>query len=242
MVDLSKFRQSADVKQDSDSLGGFLWESGAYPVKVDSAYFTEAASGAVGVVINLTNGSKDFRTTQYIQSGNAKGNKTTYTDKNKQEVPLPGFTQVNNLCLLTLGKEIADMATEKKTVNVYNAKAGKEIPTEVDMLTGLIGQEIIMGVVKQTVNKSVKSDSGAYVPTAETKDENEVDKFFRASDKMTVAETLAEAETAEFYSKWVEKREGVTVNKVKEVKAQSFSGGAAAGGGDTSSTTSLFNT
>ena len=52
-----------------------------------------------------------------------------------------------------MGKEINTLETETKVVNVYSFEAKAEVPTKVDMLTELLGQEIVVGIIKETVDK-----------------------------------------------------------------------------------------
>jgi hypothetical protein len=88
----------------------------------------------------------------------------------------------NSLCLLTLGKEISELTTEEKVLNIYSPDAKAEVPTKVQVLMDLLNQEILVGLIKQTVDKTAKDAAGAYQPTGETREENEIDKFFRARD------------------------------------------------------------
>ena len=54
-----------------------------------------------------------------------------------------------------------------------------------------------------------------YEPTGETRDENEIDKLFRAKDRMTTAEIRAQAETAGFIDTWDAKHSGTVKMKAK---------------------------
>ena len=213
------------VENETDSVGGSSGplESGAYPAKVEVAYVKKAASGAVGVVLLLkTSSGRELRTTEWVQSGDAKGNNNFYVDKRSGEKRyLPGFNTVNSLCLLTAGIELYDVTTKTKLVDIYDFDLKKDIPTEVEVITDIIGKDIIVGAIRQTVDKQQKDDSGTYVNTGETRDENEINKFFRASDKLTTAEIRAESTEPAFHNTWAEKWTGVTRNKAK--------GGAAAG-------------
>ena len=121
------------------------------------------------------------------------------------------------------------MDTESKVIKLYNYEAKAELPTKVDMLADLIGQEVIMGLIRQTVDKNVKDAAGAYQPTGETRDENEVDKFFRAKDRMTTAEIRAQAETAGFIDTWDAKFTGTVKNKAKGAAAGGTAGAPKAG-------------
>ena len=72
----------------------------------------------------------------------------------------------------------------------------------------------------KTVDKTKKNDAtGQYEPTGETREENEIDKLFRASDRMTTAEIRAKAAEASFAFTWETKNTGVTKNKSKGAPA-----------------------
>jgi hypothetical protein len=220
---LSALASDAGIKQEKDSAGGNpALESGLYNCKVNMAYLNKASSGALGLVLNLqAEDGREVRQTLWMTSGTAKGATNYYTDKNGEKQYLPGFNHANGLCLLSVGKEISQMDTETKVVKIYSPEAKAEVPTKVEVLTDLLGKEILVGLLKQTVDKTKKNESGFYMPTGETRDENEIDKLFRASDRMTTAEIRAQAAEASFAMTWETKNTGVTRNKAK---------GAASGG------------
>ena len=232
------------IANERDSVGnGGAVESGLYPSKVALAYMTKSSGGAVGIVLHLkTDGGREVRNTVYVTSGTAKGGTNFYTDKEGKKQYLPGFNLMNSLALLTVGKELSELDTETKVVNAYSAEAKAEVPTKVEMITELLGQEIIAGVVKQIVDKTKKDDGGVYQPTGETREQNEIDKFFRARDKMTVAEIRAQAAEPAFYDTWDAKHTGKTQDKSKGVGANGGTAGApkAAGGGTAKPKASLF--
>ena len=216
---LASLSTDASIADEKDSVGstGAL-DSGLYKAKVALAYITKSAGGAMGLVLNLkTDANREIRQTLWMTSGTAKGGKNYYEDKNGDKQYLPGFLHANSLALLTVGKEIAALDTETKVVNVYSAEAKSEVPTKVEMLMDLIGQEVIVGLIKQTVDKTKKNDAGMYEPTGETRDENEIDKLFRAKDRMTTAEIRAQADTASFIDTWETKFTGIVKNKAKGV-------------------------
>jgi hypothetical protein len=213
-----KTDESIATERDSVGNGGPL-DSGLYPSKISLAYLTTSKGGALGLALSLkTDTGRDIRATVYMTSGTDKGCKN-YFEKDGEKQYLPGFNLANSLALLTVGKEIGDLDTEQKVVNVYNYEAKAEVPTKVDMLTDLLGQDIIAGVIKQIVDKNQKNDAGQYVPTGETREENEIDKFFRARDKMTTAEIRAQATEAAFYDTWDAKWTGNVRNKAKGAAA-----------------------
>lgn len=213
---LSNLSTDASVTEEKDSVGssGPL-DSGLYKSTVALAYVTKSAGGAMGLVLNLkTEAGREIRQTLWMTSGTAKGGKNYY-EKDGEKFYLPGFNHANSLALLTCGKEISELDTETKVVNVYSAEAKSEVPTKVEMLMDLLGKEIIVGVLRQTVDKTKKNDAGVYEPTGETRDENEIDKLFRAKDRMTTAEIRAQAENATFIDTWDAKHSGTVKMKAK---------------------------
>ena len=249
---LASLKADPEVKiaEDKDTLGGGFGpiESGAYRAKVGMAYVAKSGSGALGLFLTFLVGdeAKEVRQTLYMTSGDAKGNKPYYT-KDGENYPLPGFSQAKSLALLTTGKEMSDLDTEEKVVKLYNSEAKAEVPTKVQAVMELIGQEVIIGIIKQTVDKNVKDATGAYVANGETREENEIDKFFCAKEgheNKTTTEIKAKGE-AEFYPEWVKKWTGVTRNKTKGAAAGAAgTAGApksgAASGGTAKPKSSLF--
>lgn len=235
------------IANEKDTVGGggnYILDSGLYTCTVETAYITKAASGALGMVVNFkTEDGRSLRQTFWLTSGSAKGCKNYY-EKDGEKHYLPGFILANSLSLLTTGMEINQLETEKKVIPLYNPEAKAEVPTKVDMVMDLLGKEILVGVLKTIVDKTKKNAAtGIYEPTGETREENEVDKFFRARDKMTTAEIRAQAPEATFYKVWAEKWTSKVKEKAKGAKQAAGSLGtpkAAATGEIKRPTTSLF--
>ena len=240
---LANLTTDESIANERDSIGnGGPMDSGLYPFNVAMAHINKAASGALGLVVALkTAEGKEVRETLWMTSGTAKGCKNYY-EKDGQKNYLPGFIAANALALLTVGKEISQLDTETKVINLYSPEAKAEVPTKVEVVMDLLNQEIIAGVIKQTVDKSVKNDAGVYVPTGETRDENTIDKFFRAKDRMTTAEIRAQAEVPTFIETWEQKWTGKTRDRSKGAGSAGTPGipKAAAAAGTKKPTTSLF--
>lgn len=231
---------SIENEKDVVMSGGPL-DSGAYKATVSLAYLTESSGGAVGLVLHFkTETGRELRQTLWMTSGKAKGKKNYY-EKDGQKFYLPGFNNANSLALLTIGKEIGDLEPETKVVQVYSPEAKSEVPTKVECLTELMGQEIVVGVIKQVVDKTQKDDAGVYQPTGETREENEIDKFFRARDLMTTAEIRAKADEAAFHQTWVDKWTGQVRERAKGSNGAQGKAGAPKAGASTKPTTSLFS-
>lgn len=243
---LSTLKSDASIANERDSLGGSrVLDTNVYKFKVQHAYATKSSGGAVGLAVNLKGeAGQELRQTFWMTSGTAKGCKNFYEDKNGEKQYLPGFILANSLCLLTVGQEISSLDTETKVIPLYNADAKAEVPTKVDMIMDLIGKEILAAVVRQTVDKTKKNDAtGVYEPTGETREENEIEKFFRERDRMTTAEIRAQAETASFIDTWITKNAGVVRNKAKGSTGNAGSAGlpvAPAAPANKKPTSSLF--
>lgn len=207
---------------ESDNLGTSFTviASGANEYEITSAYVTKSQNNAMAVNLETINADKQVLKQQlWVTSGKAKGCKTYYKNKEGEKQYLPGYLHANSICLLTVGKNLVSLDTTEQLVDVYDPKQKAKVPTKVDVISDLIGQKVILGVIKQTVNKRKKNPAnGKYEPINEYRDENELDKVFRLKDHMTVAEIKAKAEEATFYDKWVEKWTDVTRDRTVEVK------------------------
>jgi hypothetical protein len=221
--------ESIDNEKDSVGGSGGPVESGLYTHTVAMAYLNKSAGGAMGLVLTLKGqNNKEVRQTLWMTSGTAKGAKNYY-EKDGVKNYLPGFNLANSLCLLTCEKEISAMETEEKLINVYSYDAKAEVPTKVNVVMDLLGKEIITGLIKQNVDKTKKNDqTGIYEATGETRDENEIDKFFRAEDRMTVAEIRAKAVEAAFANTWDAKWTGKTKERAKGAQTGAGTGIAGA--------------
>jgi hypothetical protein len=215
------------ISNETDRLGGGgVLESNLYPATIKLAYLTVAGSGALGLAVNAkTSEGREIRETMWVTSGTEKGGKNYY-EKDGQKHYLQGFLIGNSLALLATGKELADLDTEEKVIKLYSKDAGGEVPTKVQVVTDLLDKEILLGVIKELSDKSVKGDDGKYHPTGETRDQNVIDKVFRASDKKTTAEIRAQAEEATFYQAWADKWAGKVRDKSTSKSGASGSAGA----------------
>lgn len=242
---LSGLTTSNDIAAEKDSVGGgSVLDSNVYNFTVKLAYLQKAASDALSLVVHLTTeDNKEVRQQFWMTSGKEKGCKNYYVDKKGDKQYLPGFNMANSLCLLTVGKEISQMETETKVVNVYSKEASAEVPTNVEMLTELLGKQVLGGLIKQVVDKNVKDAAGNYVPSGETREENELDKLFRERDGKTTAEILAQAPEAVFIETWKKKWVGQVRDRASKQAgtAGAPKAGAAPAGGTSKPQNSLFS-
>ena len=234
------------INPETDRLGGFTpLETGLYKLVIILAFITKAASEAMCLNIHFeTEDKKLLRSQFWMTSGKKKGCKNFYLNpKTKEKHYLPGFNMANAISLMTIGKEIGTIETEVKSINLYNSDQQKEVPTDVEMILPLIGKTICGGVIKQIVDKNVKdTKTGEYVPTGETRVENEIDKFFHDPSGLTMTEATAKLKDPVFKGKWLEKWEGQTRDNSTDTKGAPKAGapGTAPAVGDAAPQEVLF--
>ena len=220
------------IQDEKDSLGssGPL-DSNVYDLTIKYAFMTKSKGGALALNLHLNEASGALLRQQlWVTSGDAKGNKNYY-ERNGKRHYLPGFNIANAVSLLSVGKEISKLDTEEKTIKLYNFDSKSEEPTVVDMVMDLVGKEITCGVLKQVVDKNVKDPAtGEYVPSGETRTENEIDKVFRTRDKLTVAEIRRKLTEPVFYEEWTAKWKGKEKDKSTGTKTSGTTGAPQAAG------------
>lgn len=241
MSALSKFTTSDQIENETDTLGGGgPLDSDIYEFNIDMAYVIKSKGGATAIVLDLTTGKKELKQTLWVSSGDAKGNKNYYENDAGEKNYLPGFNLAESLCLLTVAKPLSEMVDEEKLVNIYDYDQKKDVPTKVPVLTELLNQKVYGAVFRQTVDKKKNDGNGNYVATGETREENELVKFFRIKDKMTTAEVRAAASEAAFFDSWKEKFAN-TVRDRSTKNATSGTAGAPQANGSAQPTKSLFS-
>lgn len=247
-----------EVEDDYVGGGGFILDTDIYPAKIKYAYIGKSnSSKAQNLTLCVVINGKEL--TRQIWMTNGQG-EVTYKDKKTNELKnLPGYNQVNGLCMLLASKEVGEMEVEEKTLNLYDYDAKKEVPQAVDCFTELHGVDCQIAIQRITVDKNKKNDStGEYEPTGETRDENEFIKFFPENALVTISEVqhfiqslggdfedvlrdgdldkaISKMEDDGAYAaKWLETNRGKTWNKstgaAKEGK--SFGGGKSGGGSE----------
>ncbi len=117
-------------------------KSGAYVCIVKMAKVIHANSGAVGLSLDLeTEDGKKAYLTEYFVSGDAKGNKTTYTDKEGNEINLPGFSKVKAINFLLTG--VSGLPSgEIKTIMEYDFDLKQEVSVEREVVTSWLNRPI----------------------------------------------------------------------------------------------------
>lgn len=205
--------KSEGLEESQDRIGGFAaLESGITTGIVKAMYAGKSPGGAnsVSIVLDI-GGGKEYRETVYITNKSGENFFLNKEDKTKK-VPLPGFTIIDDLCLVTTGKPLSDQEWEEKVIKLYDFDLKKELPKGVMMATEVIGCEVSLGIINTLENKNVKSGD-EYVATADVRNVNHTDKVFHTASKMTVAEGRAGSEEAKFWDSWSERNKGVTRDK-----------------------------
>jgi len=232
--------EDATIAAEKDTLGGSNFGplgSGVYRnMKIVMAYVQMSKGGAMGIILHLLNQDtgKELKQTLWVQSGTAKGSKNYYETKNGEKRYLPGFEIFSAITKLGANLLPSDMTVEEKTVSLWSYEEKKDVPTQVDVIMPLLGKFITLGIVKQTVDKTINvngpNETPNYMPTGETRDENEIKKVFRAEDGLTVAEASAEATEAVFINTWANKNTGVTIDRSTKVAAPAAGAAPSASG------------
>jgi len=235
-----------DVEESRDSVGSQPISSGVYPATIKACYVTHSKGGAMAVNLHLDLDGRELRNTVYITSGDKKGNSNTYTKQDGTKAMLPGFDLFRSLCLMTVGREPAEIEPENGIMKIWDRDQNKEVPQEVPIIKDLTGATVQAGLLRKIVDKNVQADDGSYVPSGETREIVEIDKFFHAETGQTVAEARANT-SADFINTWSDKWTGVTVDKATKgdtaqsrPQATAFGGTPAANSGATAPKASLF--
>lgn len=236
--------KSDNLAKAEDRLGGGFEAkpSGSYEAVLKMVYAGQSSGGAQSITIIADLGGSELRETVYITN---KSGENFYSDKNdpKKKLPLPGFTLVNDICLLVTGSPLEDQETAEKKVKVYDPSERKEVPTDVPVLTDLLGQKIRLGILREISDQEKKDDSGNYVKQYDdsgkikTRTQNTIDKAFHPETFKTVNEYLLEVETPEFHEAWVQRNTGKDRNRATRDSGGNNAGSTGAGrpGGASSS-------
>lgn len=220
--------QEVKIEETKDVIGGGnkfgIVDTDIYTVTIKQAYVDYSKGGAMSINLEFhTDSGNVVKSQQWVTSGNAKGNKNYYTDSKGNNHFLPGYVTVDDICKLAAEAPLSSMDTEEKMVQVYDFEQGKQVAKPFQVLVDLIGTKVDLAIEKQIVDKNVNDGTGNYVPSGETREQNEVVKAFCADDKVTVTEKKAGLTEANFYDKWVAKNKGEVINKAKGVPAQADS-------------------
>ena len=230
------------LEQQEDRLGGGFskFETDAYDAKIKVAYAGQSDGGARNVTVVADIGGKEYSETIYITNKQGENFFLNKQDTTKK-VALPGFTTINDICLVCTDEGALEFQpAEEKVVNIYDYELKRDVPKSVMVLTSLTGKDVTLGIQKILENKNEKKGN-EYVPIADTRETNAIQKVFHAATKMTVLEAQQGATEAAFYPAWVDKNKGQTYDKrsIKDGQGGKTAGGAPQAGA-TAPRTSLF--
>jgi hypothetical protein len=264
-------KKAAAEKVEEDFMGGGgALDTDIYLATIKTAYIGKAAaSDARNVTLLLDINGREVR--QQIWVSNRAGEVTYKDKKTGDDKNLPGFNQINSLCMLLCSKEMGGMDVEELTVKLYDFTAGKELPQAVDCFTELHGEKVNVALQRQTVDKTAKNENtGNYEPTGEVRDQNEIVKFF-PEDKLVSISEVAEFvrglggnfdvivdagevgkaianmpdEAGSYADKWLERNKGQTYDKSTgkgSSEGKAFGSGSASGAATKAAKkTSLFD-
>jgi len=228
-----------NLEKSEDRVGGGSPSvaSNIHDVKIGMVFITESQHGAKAFNLVATIDGQEYKETIYFTTRNGD---ISYPDKQdpKKLHPLPGFTLLNDICLLTTGEALdqQDAHVEDKVVKIYDFTAGKEVNTTVPVITSLTGQEIKLAIKRIKEFKQVKDDSGEYKDTEETRTINEIKQALHSDTGRTVNEYLHEIEPGEFMPAWLKTHEGKDLDKTKAKSggAGNFGSGRPNAGGEAS--------
>lgn len=229
----SNLKRTNDIEETKDTLGGsgYILETDVYPATVVTAYSDFFKSGAQFINVKFEVVKPDGSTQNFNERFTItnKAGAIYYVGKDGKKHVLPGYEVMDDLCLLTTGKPLAEQETEKKVLQIWNAAEGKETPTEVDCLTDLFGSKALLAIQKVRKNKQVLDANNKYIDSKDEVNSNQTRKVFDAEYRTTVPEMrLAErnnvAPTAQFIDKWLEKNQGKTLDEYHEVATQTSTG------------------
>lgn len=237
-----------EIKSGGDFLGGsFLLESGVYEAEVLFAYLSKATHSeaqAVNLILKVDNGTPKGMELRFQEWVSNKSNEVFYVDKQtKEKKYLPGYEKINDLALLTTGKEMDEQEVDERIAKIWDPEVRAEVNKAVNCFVEMHGEKVKVAIQKVKRNKTKKNDStGTYDPIDEAREENEIIKFFSIETDKTVSETLADLPEAVFMDAWREKNTGVTRDLFKSVSGgASGSGIPKASGSAQTPSKSLFN-
>lgn len=205
-----------EAEKDRDALGGGAIESGVYKGIIDMLFIDTFPSGAQKFNIHFKH---DGRVTKYdfciSTRPQADGNVRYTYPKGGKDNPLPGYSEMDRFFVALTGSITAQQSNQLKTVNIFNYKEKKEVPTEVTVFTDCIGKELAVGILSiKEEGTLAQSQDSAHPPysegTGKLYNKNKFDKYFDAKSGLTTTEKQAGATEPAFLDKWKKKNDGVT--------------------------------
>ncbi|AWN06216.1 putative ssDNA-binding protein [Erwinia phage phiEaP8] len=234
--------QGMEKQEDRVGGGGFILDTDLYTGRIKAAYVGKSSGGAMSITILFTPaGGKEYRETVYI----TKKTGENFYVKDGKKYPMPGFSLINNLCMIATGAPLDQQETEEKVLNIWNSDEKKELPTAVQVISGLTDAEVTFAIQKVLENKS-ELRGNDYVAIPDTRESNNIVNVIHTESGLTVREA-EEGKTEPVYGPaWLEKNKGQVYDKrtIKDGAAGAPTRPGAAGGapksGDAQPRKSLF--
>lgn len=202
----------AGSEKEKDVLGGRApLPTDAYDGKIVVAYITTSTGGARAFNFVIDINGKLVRETIYVTN---KQGQVVYV-KDGKKYPLPGYSLVNAITKLTIGKEIPQLTFENKLVKIWNFELKKDVATEVPVAVELTGEAVNLGIELIRENKQQKDQAGNYVDTAEIREVNSITRVFHTKTGQTAAEYDAQG-PAEFKALWLKEFKGKVRDKTNK--------------------------
>ena len=199
------------LEESRDVIGGSgPLASDIYDATIKAMYVSHSQSGAMAMNMIADINGREYRETFYVTN---KEGKNFFLNQNRKKCPLPGFTAVNDICLIADDRPLSEEDTEDKVLELYDFELKTNVKKTVPVVESLIGKKVALGIVQRIENKNVKQGD-AYVPSAETRTFNVVDKVFHPELRLTVAEA-SHQKPAVFWDKWLEKNKDVVQDRRK---------------------------
>lgn len=256
----------SEVEEDFVGGGGLL-DTDVYSATIKYAYLSKAANSDARA-LNLCLIINKQEVTRQIWMTNRNGDVTYNDKKSGQPKNLPGYNQVNALCMLLASKDVGNMEMEDKVLKLYDYESQKDINQSVPCFEELHGLNLQVAIQRQTVDKTEKNEStGTWEPNGETRDVNEFVKFFPAEVAVTLGEIAQKIsslgadfddvltdgnmsnaigkmsdEDGVWAQKWLEKNRGETWNRSKgKAEGKAFGGAKSSGGDERKAKSSVFD-
>lgn len=220
---------NAEEAVEKDTLGGFQpLETDVYLMEIKYAYMGKSGSSKSQSfnIEAVTADGKRHRESIWIT--NKEGSNQKRNEKTGKMEYLSGFLLANSICLLACGKPLTSCTVETKTINLWNYEKKGDVPTDVPMITNILGKPIKLAIQQTRKNKQKKNDAGVYVNTEEDRTEAGIAKAFRFDSDKTEAEIRAKSD-AKFMNEWLTANKGKVRDQYKKPEGQ---GNAGAPGGN----------
>ena len=182
-------KDDAGIDDDYIRSGGAV-ETDIYEATIKAMFNRSSTkSKAMSIVVMLDVGGKEITSQTWVS--NADGGITYEDKKTKKLKNMVGFNQMNTLSLLVTGKSLGKLSMEERTLKLWDATAKAEVNQVVDCYVDLHGEKVQVAIQKQIVDKEKLvegSNPARYEPTGETREINEVVKYFPAEKLVTISE------------------------------------------------------